>query len=386
MHRIRYFLCLMGLVSCSYSKVDENVERTIVSPYQILDSFSLKQMGAKELEYVVLDTGEDYLIGQVSKVMTHNGYIFVLDQEYSESLYAFSEFGNLLFVISAEGDGPDAIPDIADFSIDTKRHELLLLSAGRKQVVRVSFEGEILSRVGFDAFFHFIAYHQIMDKIVLARVEGEIPKDPYGNAQVIILNDQGKVEGKYLPAGSEDAFLAHWFPLRPLVEGNGSVYFTKNFRYDVWEISNEANLSYFLNYGNRSIESLYAEFNANPEIIIQALQDKGDYIRALPLFFSLPEGKWLHILEGKNNQFVWHFIDITSGENHLFRFLSDDIDNGYTGLPVGSSHECFYYTLVPEMLHALFQDSPESLPDALRDILVDANYEGDYPVLVKVKF
>jgi hypothetical protein len=236
----------MGLVSCSYSKVDENFERTIVSPYQILDSFSLKQMGAKELEYVVLDTGEDYLIGEVSKVMTHNSYIFVLDQEYSESLYAFSEFGNLLFVISAEGDGPDAIPDIADFSIDTKRHELLLLSAGRKQVVRVSFEGEILSRVGFDAFFHFIAYHQIMDKIVLARVEGEIPKDPYGNAQIIILNDKGKVEGKYLPAGSEDAFLAHWFPLRPLVEGSGSVYFTKNFKYDVWDISNEANLSYFL--------------------------------------------------------------------------------------------------------------------------------------------
>jgi hypothetical protein len=121
-------------------------------------------------------------------------------------------------------------------------------------------------------------------------------------------------------------------------------------------------------------------------MIIQALKDKCDYIRALPLFFSLPEGKWLHILQGKNNQFVWHFIDMTSGENHLFRFLSDDIDNGYTGLPVGSSNECLYYTLVPEMLHALFQDSPESLPDALRDILVVADYEGDYPVLVKVKF
>lgn len=381
---ILFFICF--LTACKFSKEENKQVVTITAPNQVTTSFSLSQLGAKGLDYLVLNTGEDYLIGNVNKVISFQEYVLVLDEEYSESLFAFDKNGNLLFVVSAEQDGPDAIPEIGDFCVDTKREEILILSVSRKQIFRFSLQGELLSRFDIDAYFHFIAYHEAEDKIILARVEGEIPKDSYDNAQVIVLNDKGKVEAKFLPSTKDDGFLSYWFPLRALSEGNGRVYYAKNFKYDLWEINNEARITYRLDYGSRSIENLYPTFNQNPNNIRQELINKENYIRALPFFLPLPNDRWLHVLEGKSNQLIWHYFDINSVENHLFKFLVDDIENGLTGLPVGVSSDGFYYILTPEMLYATMQNNPEVLPNRLRDILTSIDYNGDYQVLVKVKF
>ena len=374
------------MIACNVQPEEDQASKTILAPNEIRDQFSFTQMGAKSLDYIILSTGEDYLIGQVAKFMVHKDYLFVLDQEYSESLYVFDSGGKLLHVIQAEGDGPEAIPDLADFSIDTKREELLVLTSGRKEVVRMSFEGEIQSRIPVDAFYHFLAYHQEEDKILLGRMEKQLAGDPYGNAQVLVLNEKGNVEAELLPASEEDDFLSNWFPLRPLQEGNGKVYYSKTFKYDIWEVGQKARLAQYLDYGKRSLESKFPEFNKNPEGVRDLMAEVNDYLSTMALFLPLPDGKWLHILEGKNRQITWHYIDEQKGENYLFKFLVDDIDKGFTGMPVGLAEDGFYYVLYPEMLYATMLEEPETIPERLRSLLENKGYTGDDQVLVKVTF
>lgn len=384
----KILVCFLALSSCSTQTQELEAETTVKSPVSIEDKFTLSEMGVKEIEYFFLETGNNFLIGEIKKILDYQDFLFIHDSEFAESLFVFNKNGNLFSVIETDLDGPEAISEISDFTVDTKRDEILILNTHKKQVLRFSFSGKLISDFSVDAFFQSIAYHRNDDKIVLSRVTEKYPQDAYSNSQVIVTDNLGNLIARHLPATDSQYFLRHYEPYRSLVESRGSVYYAKPFIYKVWEVGSKAKPYLNLEYGKWSLESYYEDFNNKPENLQSILSNVNDYIRPVPLSFPLENQKWIHMHERKGNQIVWHFHDEGDIENHLFKYLINDIDGGILGLPVGISTNGVYFSLPPEVLYGMLNDTEEKekLPIRLRNLLEVNSYNGDDQVIALVKF
>jgi hypothetical protein len=69
------------------------------------------------IEFVPLDTDNDYLIGEVDKMAMDNNFIYILDKYISNSLFVFKRNGEFVQKIGTKGGGPGEYISIWDFEL-----------------------------------------------------------------------------------------------------------------------------------------------------------------------------------------------------------------------------------------------------------------------------
>jgi hypothetical protein len=79
------------------------------------------------LEYVRIETTDDILIKELTRVKYFDNKIFILDKKI-QSLFAFDMDGKLIWKIQNFGGGPREYSQLTDFGIDEKNNELFLFS------------------------------------------------------------------------------------------------------------------------------------------------------------------------------------------------------------------------------------------------------------------
>jgi hypothetical protein len=79
------------------------------------------------LEYVTLETTDDVLIKELTRVKYFDNKIFILDKTI-QSLFAFDMDGKLIWKIHNFGEGPREYSQLTDFGIDENNHQLFLFS------------------------------------------------------------------------------------------------------------------------------------------------------------------------------------------------------------------------------------------------------------------
>ncbi len=117
--------CLSILQSCGKidSRKDTNneVQITISS-----DKLKLSNLVA-EMEIVPLETNENCLVGNISKLMFYDNKVFILDRFVSKGLFVFDAKGRFLYRVGKVGRGPGEFNTPIDFTIDWNKKELLIL-------------------------------------------------------------------------------------------------------------------------------------------------------------------------------------------------------------------------------------------------------------------
>lgn len=113
-------ICI-ALCSCKESKQDYTNIKTSTINYvncniKPLDEIPLELLGEKE--YVLLDNNNpDCFLNFISKVITNNNYIFILDPNLYK-IAVFDNKGKAITTIGKRGQGPEEYLSITDFSID----------------------------------------------------------------------------------------------------------------------------------------------------------------------------------------------------------------------------------------------------------------------------
>jgi len=136
------FKCCFVLVmvfqfySCKPKPQQYSIDLTQLTPTSVFDIFS-------NIELVRLENTPENLIGNIGKVIYHDGFYFIWDSQ-AQAILGFCDGGSFVFKISAIGRGPGEYSNITDFSIDRENGRLLILDAPMQRVLFYDLKGQHL--------------------------------------------------------------------------------------------------------------------------------------------------------------------------------------------------------------------------------------------------
>lgn len=135
-------LLLLCTASCSYkkekpedgalTKIQVNLKQyDMVSFYDIFD----------DVDIINLETTENSLIKNITKIRVLNDTIFLLDHSHNGRLLMFDTQGKFIKKVGEQGGVPNEYIDLADFLVDVKNHRLFLLSGVGNCMFEYSLDG-----------------------------------------------------------------------------------------------------------------------------------------------------------------------------------------------------------------------------------------------------
>jgi len=104
----------------------------------------------KSVRTIILETGDDCMIGRISAIQVFDNHIFILDSRVAKSLFVFDSKGKFIRKIGNIGQGPGEYVEVQDFTLDTESCMIYLYDA-RNRVHTYQFDGTYLNSITMDA-------------------------------------------------------------------------------------------------------------------------------------------------------------------------------------------------------------------------------------------
>ena len=77
---------------------------------------------------IPLETLQECLIGDITKIEVYNGMYYILDRQNQKLILAFDGIGKYIKRIGKVGSAPEEYPQIRDFTIDKINGRIIILS------------------------------------------------------------------------------------------------------------------------------------------------------------------------------------------------------------------------------------------------------------------
>ncbi|PCH68233.1 MAG: hypothetical protein COC06_09885 [Bacteroidales bacterium] len=169
MKLIILLICMLCLNSCVFKEVNYGFKKQDLKRKDfrelIIKTDSLKQINIlknswENLSFKVsklidscliipLETNGENLIGRIDELKIYEDKIYILDKRMAKSVFVFDLKGKYIGEIGKKGKGPGEYPKPDGFEIDIVNRELLVISVGKRKILRYDFKG------------NFLGYHKI---------------------------------------------------------------------------------------------------------------------------------------------------------------------------------------------------------------------------------
>ena len=156
-----WFRCLsygvflaLAIFACS-DKTDNTTSESKTYRINTADAVSCKSLAEliEQYEIVPLETNQEALISEPTKIRIVNGRIFVFD-ELAERVLTFNSSGQFITVIGKKGKGPEEYGSLQDFEVDTDRDRLIFLDISQLAILEYDFDGNFLRKVSLDSYYY----------------------------------------------------------------------------------------------------------------------------------------------------------------------------------------------------------------------------------------
>jgi hypothetical protein len=225
------------------------------------------------VELIPLETREDCLVGQVTKIMINRGLIYVMD-DTALSVSIFDMNGKLTGKIERLGRGSQEYISISDFTV-TAKGDVMVLDGQRKTIICYDTRGSF--RYSQQIPFYADALACLNDSTIVFNGSSH-------EARVLVWDQNSqKLINKYLDYSIKHSARI----LKPLMTYNGEVYFTQEFSSVIYNVRQDGmDAKWFVDFGERNFrdsEIVQTEFGfyiAKPNIIqnMSLFTDTDDYI------------------------------------------------------------------------------------------------------------
>ena len=133
-----YLLCLWGC--SSGTKIQETGENQHLYIIDIDNAEKNEKIFLSEIcshvKTIILETGNNVLIGNVNGVQAYKNFIFILDDSRNNpGLYAFDREGKFIRKYGNKGNGPGEYLSTKDFTIDAENEIVYLLDDDADQIL-----------------------------------------------------------------------------------------------------------------------------------------------------------------------------------------------------------------------------------------------------------
>ena len=162
-NRFLFFFFSIMLISCS-SKNNQQ-ELSLDGAYYTIDLDAEKEDPIplsslfKSVRTVILETGEDFLIGNISTIHVFDGHIYILDSRKAKGLYVFDMEGRFIRKIGGLGQGPGEYLEPADFTLDTN-NGIIYICDMKNRVHKYNLDGTFIHTITIQAPNSTIAFIQ----------------------------------------------------------------------------------------------------------------------------------------------------------------------------------------------------------------------------------
>lgn len=151
------------------------------------------------IEIIPLETNNEVLLAECSKVQSIRDYYYVLDKKFS-SLKIFDTKGGYIKTVGKLGRGPGEFQGVNDFNLDLKNNRIVVYSLADMRLFYFDLEGEFLESVLLD----FYAYSfEIITGNKLAFYINYNRSEKSENYNLVITDFNGKIKKKMMPFPQE---------------------------------------------------------------------------------------------------------------------------------------------------------------------------------------
>jgi len=193
----RIISCIILLASC------KGGDKKIAIKHQIKLNNELKNANffdfIRETKYIQLETSDEVLISEVTKLYVSKERIYILDQRKLMGLFVFDLKGKFLFKIMRVGGGPGEYHIISDFIINEKDKTIRLLADGGR-LINYDFTGRFIEEEKVPLLYASFIFPLTENKYVMANYSSVNEK-----SLVYFLDEKFKIESASIetPSGWE---------------------------------------------------------------------------------------------------------------------------------------------------------------------------------------
>ncbi|MCH7402027.1 6-bladed beta-propeller [Belliella kenyensis] len=122
-----------------------NAEIIRIDPKNDIDEeYSMKaSLIVSSIDYFPLTLPGDMVIGEVAKMIHHNGHVYIFDR-HTASVFIFTDEGEFINAIQSKGEGPEEYGDINDFEVEPRSGNVLIYSPMSQKILKYTIKGEYL--------------------------------------------------------------------------------------------------------------------------------------------------------------------------------------------------------------------------------------------------
>ncbi|MCH7410554.1 6-bladed beta-propeller [Belliella sp. DSM 111904] len=111
------------------------------------EEYSMKaSLIVSSIDYYPLTLPGDMIIGEIEKMIHHNGHVYIFDR-HTESIFIFNDEGEFINAIQSKGEGPEEYGDIKDFEVDRSSGNVLIYSPRSQKILRYTITGEFFGAI-----------------------------------------------------------------------------------------------------------------------------------------------------------------------------------------------------------------------------------------------
>lgn len=204
-----------------------------------------------DYSYIPLETTDDCLIGEISKLCTDSSFFFVFDKR-NNTVFRFSEQGKFLGRISNRGRGPQEYTELQDVSLDKERKEVCLLDLGSQKLLFYDYGGVFLREEPI--YYFFLTFEFWKSKMVLntwMSTNSMYPGANYNRLLVTERNQEPLYKGFSYPAHLRRQFHLGNAPYS-LCAYDKEVFYNHSLSDTIWQIEEgSCEAEYILKFKNR---------------------------------------------------------------------------------------------------------------------------------------
>ena len=327
------------ICACKEEKVDHGIPLNTISFDLEKDLYDSKDISGlvDSIQVIKLETNEDYLISEISKILYDKEYIYILDDDMSSGvLFKYTRSGKFVQKISNKGKGPGEYISLSDFIL--RNDQVVLLDAGIGKMMFFSKSGKFVKEFSVDETF--------------AEKFGKIGSDyfavfneNYLDYNIHIIDDNGNTIKKLMkvPSYLKNRAL-NLSTKKATTYFEGRLLYIDPYRNDIFQVDKDSiTIKYRFNFGKHSFD-LSSFLNVNRQYgtsksagHLFADVNKEDVVNKLDNFSETSKYLFFECLKkGKIHQFYHNKVKnksyVSSGSGILPHIYSDANQNTFVSV------------------------------------------------------
>jgi len=192
--RFKYIFVLIALFTVDKIEAQSQTEpiKISIDPQKVLDNVNLSSI-ISNLDFTLLETNEEYPLGEVSDIFVSENNIFILDEKIANAVFCYHTNGKLQFAIQAKGRGPGEFYRPTAIAFDRYDQTLHVMDRFLKKIVVFNLFGKFIREIELDfSVYDFKVLDQ--DTYAMFLMEPGVFRGESYNERLLITNKAGIIK------------------------------------------------------------------------------------------------------------------------------------------------------------------------------------------------